>query len=217
MFGAPQALLLLPRHASAAVRQGYMQLAQDWQHAVSGQLDVRWDDEVTSLPADRSIWLWGWDNRWRAEFEGRIVSIDGRDTLDVRGRFLLQGAPVPAEATEIALAWRDVDRFAAWPERGHAQRWNERWQEFGYRRIDPREPGPYRWETVVGEIRAVFPDELPESIEVRHDGQGYRVVPLALVELAEPAAADLLRRFRRTGSAHQVARTRSASRNEAAD
>jgi hypothetical protein len=41
---------------------------------------------------------------WRAEFDGRIVSIDGRETLDVRGRFLLQGAPVEGTCDDTTSA-----------------------------------------------------------------------------------------------------------------
>ena len=40
------------------------------------------------------------------------------------------------------------------------------------------------------------PDSLPPAIEVRHGGRTYPVVPLPLVEVTDPAAADLLRRYR---------------------
>ena len=109
---------------------------------------------------------------------------------------LLQGAPLPVDDLEIAVAWRDADRFAAWLDRGYAQRWNARWGEFGYLRTDPREPGEHRWRTVAGVLRASMCDELPEAIEVRHGDRSYRVVPLALVEVTEQATADLLRRYR---------------------
>ena len=39
-------------------------------------------------------------------------------------------------------------------------------------------------------------DELPETIEVRHGGRSYQVVPLVELELTEPRAAELLRRYR---------------------
>jgi hypothetical protein len=109
---------------------------------------------------------------------------------------LVQGAPLPADDVEIAVAWRDADRFAGWLDRVYAQRWNTRWQEFGYVRTDPREPGEHRWRTTAGVIRAGMCDELPESIEVRHGERTYRVVPLALVEVTDRATADLLRRCR---------------------
>ncbi|MEV0153633.1 helix-turn-helix transcriptional regulator [Micromonospora sp. NPDC050686] len=109
---------------------------------------------------------------------------------------VLQGAPVPAEAVEIALRWRDSARFTSWLEAGYAQRWNARWAEWGGVHIEPEEPGEHRWLTKHGEIRAQMCAELPEGIEVRHGGRGYRVVPLVQVELTDPRAADLLRRHR---------------------
>ena len=109
---------------------------------------------------------------------------------------MIQGAPVPAAATEIAVAWRDADAFTDWLTRRYAHRWNAKWQEFGYLRLDPREPGEHRWRTIVGEIRAVMCDELPESIEVRHGDRSYRVVPLPQVEIDDERTAALLRRHR---------------------
>jgi transcriptional regulator with XRE-family HTH domain len=109
---------------------------------------------------------------------------------------LIQGAPVPMEEVEIAVAWRDVEPFAAWLDRYYAHRWNTRWQEFGFLPNDPREPGEHRWQTVAGVLRARMCDEPPEAIEVRHGDRTYPVVPLALVEVTEPATADLLRRWR---------------------
>ncbi|RZU78160.1 hypothetical protein EV384_6912 [Micromonospora kangleipakensis] len=109
---------------------------------------------------------------------------------------LLQGAPVPVAAVEIALRWRDSTRFTAWLRAAYGQRWNARWEEFGGLHLEPEEPGEHRWRTRYGEIRAQLCDELPESVEVRHGDRGYRVVPLLQVELTDPRAADLLRRHR---------------------
>ncbi|MDW5324556.1 helix-turn-helix transcriptional regulator [Plantactinospora sp. KLBMP9567] len=109
---------------------------------------------------------------------------------------LLQGAPVPVDDLEIIVAWRDAERFAGWLERYYAQRWNPRWEEFGYLPADPREPGEHRWQVVGGVLRASMVDELPAAVEVRHADRSYRVVPLALVEVTEPATADLMRRWR---------------------
>ncbi|MEH1012209.1 helix-turn-helix transcriptional regulator [Micromonospora sp. CPCC 206060] len=109
---------------------------------------------------------------------------------------LLQGAPVPADATEIALSWADSARFTAWLADVYAQRWNARWQQFGHLRLEPEEPGDHRWSTSVGEIRATMCDTLPEAIEVRHGERSYRVVPLAQVEITDPGTAALLHRYR---------------------
>ncbi|MGI5523884.1 helix-turn-helix domain-containing protein [Micromonospora sp. CA-259024] len=109
---------------------------------------------------------------------------------------LLQGAPVPVDALEIALRWRDSERFTRWLERNYGQRWNARWGEFGGVWLEPEKPGERRWSTRYGEIRATMCDELPETIEVRHGGRSYQVVPLVELELTEPRAGELLRRYR---------------------
>ncbi|MEU7804187.1 helix-turn-helix transcriptional regulator [Micromonospora arborensis] len=109
---------------------------------------------------------------------------------------LLQGAPVPVDALEIALRWQDSNPFTRWLETNYGQRWNARWEEFGGVWLEPEEPGEHRWSTRYGEIRATMCDELPETIEVRHGERSYQVVPLVELELSEPRAADLLRRYR---------------------
>ncbi|MEO3927447.1 hypothetical protein ABGB07_26775 [Micromonosporaceae bacterium B7E4] len=58
-----------------------------------------------------------------------------------------------------------------------------------------RPPDRHRWQVVGGVLRASMGDELPEAIEVRHGDRSCRVVPLALVEVTEPATADLMRRW----------------------
>ncbi|MFE9916527.1 helix-turn-helix domain-containing protein [Micromonospora sp. NPDC005553] len=109
---------------------------------------------------------------------------------------LLQGAPVPVDALEIALRWQDSTPFTRWLETNYGQRWNDRWGEFGGVWLEPEEPGEHRWSTRYGEIRATMCDELPETIEVRHGERIYQVVPLVELELSEPRAAGLLRRYR---------------------
>ncbi|MEU7589187.1 helix-turn-helix transcriptional regulator [Micromonospora sp. NPDC049230] len=109
---------------------------------------------------------------------------------------LVQGAPVPVDGLEIALRWQDSKPFTRWLETNYGQRWNARWEEFGGVRLEPEEPGEHRWSTLYGEIRATMCDELPETIEVRHGERSYQVVPLVELELTEPRAAELLRRYR---------------------
>lgn len=109
---------------------------------------------------------------------------------------------MPVDAIEIALAWRDCDVFVTWLEGRWGSRWHRHYQEFGYVPLDPRQPGEHRWRVIGGVvIQAELADELPVSIEVRHEGQGYRVVPLPEVEIGGPGAAALLRRHRQLRAA----------------
>lgn len=65
LFGAEQALILLPSAASPEMLQAWRQLAESWRQAAPNALKVRLDSELDSLPKDRSVWIFGWDNRFR--------------------------------------------------------------------------------------------------------------------------------------------------------
>lgn len=41
------------------------------------------------------------------------------------------GAPVRVDRLDLVVARDDLDRFAAWFERVHCERWNERWLDYG--------------------------------------------------------------------------------------
>ncbi|MFI2709876.1 helix-turn-helix domain-containing protein [Micromonospora sp. NPDC018662] len=109
---------------------------------------------------------------------------------------LLQGAPIPVDAVEIAVRWQDSPRFTAFLERARAQRWNARWEQWGGVHPEPEEPGEHRWSTRHGELRARMVDELPEPIRVRLGTRTYPVEPLVEVEVTDRRAAELLRRHR---------------------
>ncbi|MFV2099917.1 hypothetical protein [Micromonospora sp. LOL_024] len=110
---------------------------------------------------------------------------------------ILQGAPVPSEAVEIAVRWRDSAAFTRWLNSVYAQRWSARWGEWGGLHPEPEEPGEHRWRTRHGVNRAAMSDEPPEPIEIRHGERIYRAVPLIEVELTDRRAAELLDRYRR--------------------
>ncbi|UVS59969.1 MULTISPECIES: M20/M25/M40 family metallo-hydrolase [Nitrosomonas] len=63
-FGAEKPLLVLPANADKAVLQAYQSLAANWQKTQSGQLEVVRDDQLATLPADRTVWIMGWQNKF---------------------------------------------------------------------------------------------------------------------------------------------------------
>jgi len=110
---------------------------------------------------------------------------------------LLQGVPVPVNSTvHLALCWEDADAFTTWLNANFAQRWNDRWEEFGYLRVDPREPGAHYWRTIPGDIRVRMCDALPTALTVRLDDREYPVVPLVEVVIDDPGTARLVERYR---------------------
>jgi len=63
-FGAEEPLLILPARADKKILEAYRALATNWQKTQSNQLEVITDDQLTALPADRTIWIMGWQNKF---------------------------------------------------------------------------------------------------------------------------------------------------------
>ena len=108
---------------------------------------------------------------------------------------LVQDVPITVDALDLVLAAADLAAFDAWLQRHSATRWSERWQEFRWSNPDPRIDGPLRWRVAFGELRARVCTTLPDWLEVRRGDTEYRVRPLAALELENPTAAGLLRRY----------------------
>ena len=63
-FGAEKPLLILPARADKQILEAYRALAANWQKTQSNQLEVITDDQLTALPADRTVWIMGWQNKF---------------------------------------------------------------------------------------------------------------------------------------------------------
>lgn len=110
---------------------------------------------------------------------------------------LLQGAPVPVDALEIAVLSSDLEALGTMLTRNFAKRWDPRWRGWGYISADPREEGPFRWQVSwFGEMRARLVDELPASVIVDVNGTACRTRPLMDVEVGDPEIARILARVR---------------------
>jgi hypothetical protein len=103
LFGADKVFLLLPADASAELKQGYRQLAQAWPQASSQALEIRWDQEIESLPTDRAIWLFGWENRFLPEVITALTPYSvGLTQASVR----LEGTPLTRAQHAVVLTVR---------------------------------------------------------------------------------------------------------------
>ncbi len=65
-FGAEEVWLVLPRQEDARLIAAYQQLAEQWQRRGQGRWQVVFDDSLEQLPEQGSVWLLGWNNRFRA-------------------------------------------------------------------------------------------------------------------------------------------------------
>jgi hypothetical protein len=68
LFGAERGLILLPAAAEDAFADAWRGLAKAWQQGHPGWT-IATDAEIDALPADRAVWLLGWDNRFLTELK----------------------------------------------------------------------------------------------------------------------------------------------------
>ena len=121
-FGADKVVLVLPSDAPAAEAQRYRKLADIWTKDASRDIKVVGDKELLALPADRSVWILGWNNRWRhvvdqavAGYQGQID--DGKARLGrtefMRAENSLVVAVRHPENPRLAAVWLSVPELAA--------------------------------------------------------------------------------------------------------
>ncbi len=109
VFGAEQLLIVLPRKAGEELRVQYLAAAQRWQQQPGRNTRVVWDDEIENIPKTAAVWLFGWENRWREEFQSAIRGAN----LSDRG-VSFGSTEFPRSGHSFALAARIGQTPAAW-------------------------------------------------------------------------------------------------------
>jgi aminopeptidase N len=123
-LGDSRLLIVLPSAAPADLKVAYRALARDWQGSFPQPVEVVTDSELEQLPEDRSVWLFGWDNRFRsalrkalAEYDyadlGNLVRIDGTNLKRKENAVVALGRL--AGRPEHALGWLAAGQAAALP------------------------------------------------------------------------------------------------------
>jgi hypothetical protein len=123
LYAAQRVLMVLPAEASQDSRARYRDLARHW---VRPDARVQWrlDNTLTELPADRSVWLFGWRNRFRGELAAALAGQDlslgparvrvGTQPVDRTTDALVVVARRPASSAH-SLAWFACDNVHAFP------------------------------------------------------------------------------------------------------
>ncbi len=102
-FGAENPLLILPASAGREVLQAYQQLAAIWQKTQSGSLEIVRDDELETLPADRTVWIMGWQNRFSRQM---ITTLSEHHVTGKAGILQLNGQAYQQEKHAVVLSAR---------------------------------------------------------------------------------------------------------------
>lgn len=113
-FGAEKPLLVLPAQADKHILQAYRALAANWQKTQSAQLEVVNDDQLAALPADRTVWIMGWQNK----FSNALITALPEHTVTYRhGTVRLDQQDYPQAGHAIVLTARqpsNPDKTLLW-------------------------------------------------------------------------------------------------------
>jgi len=126
-LGADRILIVLPVAAPEGLRSAYETLARSWQAGHPERIEVVADTALEQLPDDRSVWLFGWDNRFRSQLaqtladynyadQGNSVQIDGTTLSQDEHAIVVLGRR-PASPGQ-ALGWLAARQAAALPGLG---------------------------------------------------------------------------------------------------
>jgi len=111
VFGAEQLMIILPRNAAEEVRMQYLGVAIRWQQQPGRSTRIVWDDEIKKIPQQGAVWLFGWENRWRGDFQSSLAR-SGAD-LSSRGA-RIGNVDYPLNRYSLALTTHIRDTPAAW-------------------------------------------------------------------------------------------------------
>jgi hypothetical protein len=126
-MGAGQLLIVLPDAAPARLKSAYAALARGWQTGQPGRIEVVADNDLEQLPDDRSVWLFGWQNRFRSLLGQALADYDYADqatTVQIEGTTLNHDEHAVVvmgrrtSSPDHALGWLAAGQPAALPGLG---------------------------------------------------------------------------------------------------
>ena len=121
-MGADSLLVVLPSAAPSSLREAYAQFAQAWAADGVG-IEIRWDKDLSQLPADHAVWLLGWENRFlpilAADLQPQMSLTATGATVDKQSLTRTEQAVVLTArhggASGTVLMWLGCDNPAAFP------------------------------------------------------------------------------------------------------
>lgn len=119
LFSDEAGIIVLPSKASAPVKEAFQALAEGWARRGSN-LEIKWDNQLQTLPSERAVWLFGSNNLHAPRpgdtpynLDGNNLSIQGSTfTWDQHSLVLTYKNPANQEHT---IGWLSAHSVAAIP------------------------------------------------------------------------------------------------------
>lgn len=177
IFGAKKVLIVLPAKAEADFLKGYKELAESWSKGSSGKIEIKMDDSLTGLPSDRSIWLFGRENKHRDVAAQGILKYDaeiGRDSFTTAGKefafaknSIVVSAKNPANPEQV-IVLLSADNAAAMPGLGRKLPHYGKYSYLGFEGDEPANHSKGQWQSSESPMSARLADvEVEQALPKR--------------------------------------------------
>ena len=188
-FGARKVLIILPSAASVSLQEGYRELGRSWMQSGPDRVKMRFDNEVETLPTDRAVVIFGWENRFLDKFATAVSNYDvaiGQNGVRIRGteipkkdHAIVLTARHP-EDIELPFTWVATDRVEAIPGLGRKLPHYHKYSYLGFQGAEPTNMAKGRWPVLDSPMTILMPDEQGKVSRVQMGGLPYRE-PLAVL------------------------------------
>ncbi|HKK55818.1 M1 family metallopeptidase [Marinobacter sp.] len=172
-MGAKKVLVVLPAAVSEpGLDAAYRQLGKSWQGSRDSDVELIGDDQLETLPDDRTVWLLGWNNRFRGLMNQALDAYDYSVTADgvkVAGRSLGQPghtivvvARHPGDSAH-ALGWLATDNTRALPGLARKLPHYGKYSYLGFTGDAPDNMLKGQWPVISSPLTAELPGSRPGS------------------------------------------------------
>ena len=165
-FGSEEILILIPSKATETKLDNYKQLAETWAKDASGKIDIMFDNEISELPEDKAVWLFGWSNIHRNSIAEGIKDYDSEITsgsvrfaktaVERNGNSLVVSIRHPKNPNSIVV-WLTVDNKEAVPGLARKLPHYGKYSYLAFEGDEPTNIAKGQWPTVHSPLAASLP------------------------------------------------------------
>ncbi|NOX18110.1 MAG: M20/M25/M40 family metallo-hydrolase [Chlorobi bacterium] len=90
-YGAEKTLMILPAQSSSNFKL-YEDFAKQWSDGKEENFEIKTDDEINSLPSDRAVWIFGFENKYAKDFN-KGLKLRGSEIMKDSVKFETETTP----------------------------------------------------------------------------------------------------------------------------
>ena len=182
IFGSDKVVIVLAETEGTEIKEGYKKLAENWMSGRRDKIKIVLDRDLTELPADSDIWIFGWSNKFRNLIDKEIGSYNssvdntgitiGDREIDSGKNSIVLAVKNPGNRSRV-MVLLSSDRLAALPGLGRKLPHYGKYSYLAFSGEEPVNTMKGQWESEDSPLRKVFDDSfVPDHSLPRREALG---------------------------------------------